>query len=195
MADWSIFASGCKHAYILGETNVIYSFIMGNQLSLYDFLFNVPNGASCVNTWGSYHVWILLIPVKTCQRSTVLWVFTLFPSLIFNYFNITLYNFALRETLFVPSPTSHILRYSPDVANKSGLFPSYSYSLFGNLFTRSGTHMILVGGYSWSKVQHVSKSPFSSFNLMISTLFCVSSIKDPRESLKSLSGLLLKFIE
>ena len=74
---WPILSSWGKHTNILSEADIIDCFVMSNQLSLNYFLFNVPNCARCVYTWGAYHFNVFCIPVKAGNRSAIFWVLSL----------------------------------------------------------------------------------------------------------------------
>ena len=73
MTNGAIFAWWCKHLFV-SETNVIYCRIMCDQLCLYTLTINVPNCASGVDWTCSYHSGSLTIPIKTCDRSTIIWI-------------------------------------------------------------------------------------------------------------------------
>jgi hypothetical protein len=73
----------------------------------------------------------------------------LYLELIKPNINNTLNSLLFSETLLDSSPTYQILRYSPDVANKSLCVPAYIINInFSKSITRSGIHIIFVGGYS-----------------------------------------------
>jgi hypothetical protein len=77
MSHRSIFSSRCKHTYILCKANIINCLIMSNQLGLNYFLLNIPDCTGCIYAWCTDHVWVLLVPIKACQWSTIFWMFVL----------------------------------------------------------------------------------------------------------------------
>ncbi len=187
--DWAIFTCWCEHTDVLGKADVVDCLIMGYQLSLDNFLLNVPDCASCVNAWSTNHFDVLRVPIEASKRCTVFRVFRLE---FMKIKQLTLNRLLLRATDLDSLPTSHILRYSPEVAIRSLWVPYWRMNKA--ILTRSGIHIIFVGGYSCSKTQHLSNSPLSSLSLIISILFWVSSMNEPSESRRSLSFLLLKLM-
>ena len=164
----SILSCRSKHAFILGKAYIVYCLIMGDELSLNNFFLDVPDGACGIDAWCTYHVESPLIPVKTCQwRTEFGCLINWFLEIIF----VTLVNLLFNVTFLESSPTYQILRYSPDVAIKSGWLPLWMKIMVKvwQKLTWSGIHIILVGGYSCSKYEQCSKSPLSSSNFIIST--------------------------
>lgn len=71
MSYRSIFPGRSKNL-IISETNIIDSRIMSYQLSLNALSIDIPYGTSRINTTCSNHGWILRIPIKWCNRCTII---------------------------------------------------------------------------------------------------------------------------
>ena len=71
MSNWTIFPRWSKHL-LISKTYIIYSWIMSDELCLYTLSINVPYGACSIYRTSSNHWWILNIPIKRSNWSTII---------------------------------------------------------------------------------------------------------------------------
>lgn len=103
-----------EHISLFCKMNIINFFIMSNQLCKNSLFLDIPNGTSCVDRAGSNQVWDLWVPIKRCERC---WKLIILYKILYTFFKLSL------SSTYSLSLISQILRFSPEVASRSGLVP------------------------------------------------------------------------
>lgn len=148
LPDTAISAHRCEDVPFAGKVNIIYLFVMSDELRENSRFFNIPNGAGGVNRRRANQVVQLRVPIERSKRSREVVV------LLLGYSYILEVKLQTHLLVVFDLPNLEALAWS---SHQIGLITV----LCGLEGTSSGMNMSFVGGYSWGKTMRLSRSLLS----------------------------------